>query len=179
MLEPVATLRFRPFLFAALLGACLTAGSATTARAAELEPPTGRVVLRLSGAIGIRNDGDAAAFDRAQLEAFPQTTVRTETPWTDGMVEFRGPLARDVLAAIGASGERVRATAINDYAVHIPLADFEAYDVILALRRDGEPMRVRDRGPIWVIYPWSDHGELNTDIYHGRSIWQLRSLVVE
>ena len=73
----------------------------------------------------------------------------------------------------------MRASAINDYTVEIPVADFESYPVIFAVRMDGKPMRVRDRGPIWVIYPWSDRAELNTDVYHGRAIWQLRSLVVE
>ncbi len=180
MLDPAA-IRLVPTttLLATLLSLGIAAGSTGEARAAELEPPTGRVVLRITGAIEARNDGDAAAFDLAQLEALAQTTVRTETPWTDGMVEFRGPLARTVLAAAGARGERVRATAINDYTVAIPVTDLESYSVIFALSMDGKRMRVRDRGPIWVIYPWSDHAELNTDVYHGRAIWQLRSLVVE
>ena len=131
------------------------------AASADLAAPTGRVVLRISGAIAVRNDGETAAFDMAQLEALPQRTLATATPWTDGVVEFRGPLARAVLEAVGAAGERVRATAINDYSVEIPVADFGSYDVILAVRRDGRPMRVRDRGPIWVIYPWSDHADLS------------------
>ncbi len=178
-MHPAATRRSPTVLFAALIATALGLGVAEKSRAAELEPPTGRVVLRLTGAIEVRNEGDAAAFDLAQLEALPQATLRTETPWTDGLVEFRGPLARTVLAAVGARGERVRASAINDYTVEIPVADFESYPVIFAVRMDGKPMRVRDRGPIWVIYPWSDRAELNTDVYHGRAIWQLRSLVVE
>ncbi len=182
MLDPAAAKRTPTVIGAALLASLsliLATGATSVARAAELEPPTGRVVLRITGTIEARNDGDAAAFDLAQLEALPQTTLRTETPWTDGVIEFRGPLARAVLAAVGARGERVRAAAINDYVVDIPMADFESLDVIFALRMNGKPMRVRDRGPIWVIYPWSDRAELNTDVYHGRAIWQLRSLVVE
>ena len=40
-------------------------------------------------------------------------------------------------------------------------------------------MGVRDRGPMWIIYPWSEHPEISDEIHHGRSIWQLESLVVE
>jgi hypothetical protein len=163
----------------ALTCVTLGPGAARSAHAEGLDAPAGRIILRVEGAIGVRNDGDSAAFDRAQLEAFPQVTVRTETPWTDGVVEFRGPLARAVLHAAGASGTSVQATAINDYTVEIPITDFESHDVILAIARDGEAMRVRDRGPIWVIYPWGEHEELRTEVYHGRSIWQLSTLVVE
>ena len=153
--------------------------SPAAAFASALAAPGERVVLRITGNLERTNDGDAAAFDLAQLGALPQTTVKTVTPWTEGVTEFRGPLAREVLGHVKARGIRVRATAINDYVIEIPIADFDSYDVILAIARDGKPMGIRDRGPIWVIYPWSEHPELQNEVYHGRSIWQLESLVVE
>ena len=148
-------------------------------RAADLERPAGRVLLRVTGAIEKRNDGDAAVFDRAMLEALPQTTVRTTTPWTEGVTEFRGPLGRVLLERVGTTGSQLNATAINVYTVSIPVADFREHDVIIALTRDGKPMRVRDRGPLWVIYPWSDEPQLRTEVHHGRSIWQLKAIAVE
>lgn len=162
--------------FAALL---LLGQVAPAADTADLPAPSERVILRIYGAIERHNGGDIAAFDRAQLEALPQTTVRTTTPWTEGVIAFRGPLARDVLETVGAHGTVVTATAINDYQVKIPFADFQSHDVIMALTRDGRRMRIRDRGPIWIIYPWSDHPELRDGLHHGRSIWQLESLTVE
>ena len=95
------------------------------------------------------------------------------------MVAFEGPLARDVLERLGASGSRIRAIAINDYVVEIPVSDLLEHRVILAMRRDGKPMSVRDKGPLWIIYPWSDEPALKTEIHHSRSIWQLKQLVVE
>jgi hypothetical protein len=35
------------------------------------------------------------------LEALPQVVVRTENEFSDGVVAYRGPLARDVIAEIG------------------------------------------------------------------------------
>ena len=136
--------------------------------------PEGPVLLTVR-----TSDAGEQRFDRARLAALPQVTVRTTTPWTEGVTAFTGPLARDVLAAAGFGGTRVQALAINDYAVEIPVSDFEQFAVIIAMTRDGKPMRVRDRGPLWVIYPWSDHPELRNERYHGRSIWQLKALTVE
>jgi hypothetical protein len=43
---------------------------------------------------------------------------------------------------------------------------------------NGEHLRVRTKGPLWVIYPWNDYSELQSESYYSRSIWQLRSLNV-
>lgn len=147
--------------------------------ARALERPTGPVVLEIQGRISETNDGEGRArFDQAMLSGLGVHEIRTRTPWTDGTVRFEGVLVRDVLAAAGAEGTMVRAVAINDYAVDIPIEDFISYPVILAFRRDGEAMGVRDKGPLWVIYPWSDHDELRTEVYHSRSIWQLKRMTV-
>ncbi len=150
--------------------------AALGARAAELPPPQGRVILSVEGMIDV--PGGIARFDRALLEALPQREIITVTPWTDGPARFEGPLLREVLARVGAQGARLEARAINDYAVTIPVSDAERYDVILALRRDGQPLTVRSLGPLWVIYPWSEHPELATETYYGRAIWQLERIVV-
>ena len=69
--------------------------------------------------------------------------------------------------------DAVRLTAANDYFVDIPTGDFQAYDVILAMQADGKPLSRRDRGPLWLMYPISDHAELNDPVYFRRLIWQV------
>lgn len=157
----------------------LTLAVLPCAGAQELAIPTGRVILTVDGALTHTNAGASAQFDLAMLESLPQHTVRTVTPWTEGLTEFTGPRGSELLAVVGAQGRSVVATAINDYQVEIPLSDFTDIAMILATRRDGKPMRVRDKGPIWVIYPWSDRPELKTEIYHSRSIWQLKALTIK
>jgi hypothetical protein len=61
----------------------------------------------------------------------------------------------------------------------VPAGDAFTYDVILAVLRDGEVMSVRDKGPIWVIYPMDDYPELQDDVFNGRLVWQLKSISVE
>lgn len=144
-----------------------------------LDFPRGPVILTVSGLIGRSNKAGQAILDAAALRSLPQTVIRTNTPWTEGMIDFEGPLLRDVLKLVGAEGDVLRAKAINDYYVEIPLSDALRYDVILAMRMNGREMTVRSKGPLWVIYPWNSATELRSETYYSRSIWQLMSLDIQ
>jgi len=100
--------------------------------------------------------------------------VRTENEFSDGVVAYRGPLVRDVLAKLGLDRlQKVRFVAVNDYYVDIPTSDFTDYDAILALEADGKPLSRRDKGPLWLMYPISDNAALRDPIYLRRLIWQV------
>ena len=112
------------------------------------------------------------------LAALPQTSFTTRTPWYAQPRRFTGPLLRDVLAAAGAKGTLIRLTALNDYRVDMPFADAQRHDVIVARLLDAKPMAVRDKGPLFVIYPFDAHAELRGAVYYSRSAWQLRKIDV-
>lgn len=108
------------------------------------------------------------------LQALPQHTLVTSNEFTDGAVTYTGPLARDVLELLALdSMETVRLTAANDYSIDVPTADFHRYEVILALEADGQRLSRRDKGPLWLMYPLSDHPELAGPLYNARLIWQV------
>lgn len=152
----------------------LSAGLAWPSRAEA----TGPVVLTVSGPLRV---GTAVHFDMAALTQLPQKELVSTTPWYGSPRSFTGPLLRDVLAAAGAPAQmqRIRATALNDYRVEIPVDDLQRYDVILARLLDGQPMAVRDKGPLFVMYPFDGHPELNGALHYSRAIWQLRRLEVQ
>ncbi len=152
---------------------------ADTRAEANLKRPVSRVILTIKGQIEVTNDAGAAEFDRGMLNDLRQVRVRTSTPWTEGMVNFQGVLVREVLKRVGAHGKTVTASVINDYAVKIPVSDFRKYEVILAMSQDGKPLQIRSKGPLWIIYPWSERPNLRSETYHNRSVWQLRSITVE
>jgi len=118
-------------------------------------------------------------FDLKTLESLPQFTFTTMTPWSDKPIQFTGPLLRDLLSISGAKGQNIRATAINDYRINIPSQDALRFDMIVATRMNGERMSVRDKGPLFVVYPFDSLPELQQARYYERSIWQLKSLEVE
>ncbi|MCH2165881.1 MAG: molybdopterin-dependent oxidoreductase [Marinovum sp.] len=153
-------------------------GSRTMAQESSVAPSQGPVVLEISGRIMASAPEQSFVFDIAGLEGLGTTDILTETPWTTGVVTFTGVRLRDILNAVDAQGSAVMATALNDYSITIPKEDSDMYDVIVATRQDGRLMTVRDRGPLWVIYPWSDRSELRNEVYYARSIWQLMSLEV-
>ncbi|NMM45566.1 oxidoreductase [Rhodospirillaceae bacterium KN72] len=161
---------------AALVVATIVVVGANAVRAADIEPlvpPTGDVLLTVGGAIDRTTDGEWALFDMAMLEHLPKTVVRTTTPWTEGEQVFEGVLFRDLAAFLGASGSQVQALALNDYLIEIPTSDFEQDEVIIAYLQNGQEMSVRDKGPLWVIYPDS----IENPHAQARMVWQLVKVI--
>ena len=134
----------------------------------------GRTILTLSGPDGISRD-----YDLAALEAMESTTLRTHTSWTDGPQSFTGVRASTLLAALLEQGTRVEAVALNDYKSTLPLQDLRDYPVIIAYKRNGEYMTVRDKGPLWIIYPQDDHPLLRSLETDQKMAWQLRRLIIK
>ncbi len=155
--------------FAGLMGATY---------ASALGTPTERPILTISGKIAVTNKDSTAQFDRPMLEALGMTTVETTTPWHEGKVKFEGVLLDRLMKQVGATGQRVAVVALNDYTTEIPMEDFAKYNVILAIKLNGEYMSVRDKGPLFIIYPYDSNPVLKTQTYYGRSAWQVARIDV-
>lgn len=147
--------------------------------AAALEPAEGEVLLTVTGAIGQTNAGEAAEFDLALLEGLGSVVIETTTIWTDGLQTFEGVELIDLLAAIEAEGTSLRAIAHNDYAVDIPVADAVEGGPIVAFLRNGDEMSIREKGPLWVVYPYDSTPEYQSETIYSRSVWQLNRIEVQ
>jgi hypothetical protein len=157
----------------------LLAGSlAMSSSAFALDKPKGDTVLTVTGHITQANAGSGAAFDLDMLENLDGRKGSMETPWTTGKTEFSGPYLRAVLAAAGASGKKLLVKAINDYAAEVPFEDAEKLDTILAVRMNGEEMSVREKGPVFLIYPFDKDKSLYNEKYFSRSVWQIKEIEV-
>lgn len=143
-----------------------------------LPPPTQPVILTIDGAIAVRNDKTGALFDAAMLDALPTHSFRTWTPWFSQPVTFSGPRLQDVLGAVAAKGRTLHMIALNDYAVDIPFDDATRFGPLLARRVDGKVIGVREKGPLFLIYPFDDRPETRTEMFYARSIWQLTRITV-
>ncbi len=164
------------FILTAVLG--LT-GSLSHGWAGPLSAPKEKPILEITGSITSTNKEGAAVFDREMLESLGMETITTTTPWHKGQVTFEGVPMAKVMELVGAKGKTVKALALNDYATQIPMEDFAKFGVILALKRDGEYMPVRDKGPLFIVYPYDSKPELKSQTYYGRSAWQLARMTVE
>ena len=68
---------------------------------------------------------------------------------------------------------------INDYAVEIPSDDWVEGGPIVAYLNNDEPMSVREKGPLWVVYPYDSDAAYQTEVTYSRSIWQLDRIIVK
>lgn len=155
------------------LGLATASGCASSSLATETGMPA---ILVVDGHVA---GGNPVRFDLDRLKSLPAITVKTVTPWTDGENTFEGVRVRDLLDRLGGKGSAVLVDSIDDYQIAIPMADFRDYDVIVAYAMNGQPLPLDDKGPLWIIYPFSAHFGLQKDIYFSRSVWQLTRLTVQ
>lgn len=171
MYKPVCGVFSRNLLLFAMILFSLLGGTVFA------QTPEGPAVLTVTGKISQHNAEQAFVFDRAMLEALPQATVVTQTPWYDEVSEFEGPLASAILEAVGADlNANMRVIALNDYSAVVPASDFSDLGVILAMKRNGDALRIRDKGPLFVIYPFDENPDLNSEVYYNRSVWQIKAI---
>jgi hypothetical protein len=147
-----------------------------TAYSDPLPSPTGPVILTVSGNILHTNNGNVAEFDRAMLMALEQGSIVTQNPWSDGMNTYAGPTGQALMAAVGAQGNTLVLTALNDYSAEMPRSDIDEFGLVFATHINAEQLRIRDRGPLFVIYPFTDQPSLNAERYHNRSVWQVNRI---
>ena len=86
-------------------------------------------------------------------------------------------------------GEMGQATVFNDD----PAAQARAFEAqgfewldcndeqhsVLAFLRNGDEMSVRDKGPLWVVYPYDSTPEYQSELIYSRSVWQLARIEVQ
>jgi hypothetical protein len=157
------------------LGSLLLTSFAT----AQTPQTAGKPILTVTGKIAAAPAESVIQFDREALEALGTVTIETNTPWYKRAQKFEGVPLDKLMQKVEASGEKVVAVALNDYSSEIPIEDFARYNVILALKRDGEYMPVRDKGPLFIVYPYDSNSELRSQKFYSRSVWQVTRLVIK
>lgn len=148
------------------------------AHADGLDAPKGDVVVVITGNISNTNQGDTAVFDMDMLENLPGLSKTLETPWTEEATTFSGPRLQALLREVGAQGSKLIVKALNDYSAEVPMEDADKFETILATRMNGDLMSVRDKGPLFLIYPFDTNPELFNEKYFSRSVWQISEVEV-
>ena len=126
----------------------------------------------------VAND-NVTEFSLTDLRKMDATTFQTTTIWTHGLQEFTGVALHVLLDETGAEGSTLAATAINDYVIEIPVSDAIPGGPIIAYERNGSTMSVREKGPLWIVYPYDSNIEYQSEVTYSRSIWQLDRLELQ
>lgn len=148
------------------------------AEIAPLPAPTGDAMLTVTGTIGVTNAPEGAVFDLAMLQEIGVTGFATSTTWTQGVIQFDGVSLKALLDRLGVTEGTLKMYAINDYVIEVPVSDAVENGPILAYSQNGEMMSVRDKGPLWMIYPFDLNEDYRSEVIYSRSIWQLVKIEV-
>ena len=116
---------------------------------------------------------EPVTFNLSQLKALKPETFETTTIWTEGVQSFTGVSLATLMEELGVEDGTVEAKAINDYAVEVPVSDAVEGGPIVAYLLNGEEMSVRDKGPLWIVYPYDANPDYQSEVIYSRSIWQL------
>lgn len=155
-------------LFAVVIAPIMAATGVSLA--ADLPPATGPVILTISGNIEQTNRppfdefedvltyfhersfDKAVEFDRAMLEALGTHEVEVNYVEWPTTFRFEGPYLSDVLELVGANPTMLTVVALDLFASEISKEDLGSHDWIVALKRDGEYLRLGQHGPVWVVF---------------------------
>jgi len=146
---------------------------AGTAHASGLDTPSEEIVLTITGQINASNVDGAAVFDLAALKSLGAEEFATTTIWTEGENRFTGVPLSALLSAIKVETGTFKATAINDYSIAFPVSEALEDSAMIAYAMNGDPMSVREKGPLWILYPYDSETKYQSEVYYSRSIWQL------
>jgi len=136
-------------------------------------------VLTVTGLVGDAEASGLLEVDLGMLEALPVTEFNTSTIWTEGVQTFSGVELSVLIEELGAGGRTIKAIAANDYAIEIPMSDAVPGGPIVAYKINGSLMNVREKGPLWIVYPYDQKPEYQNEVIYSRSIWQLTQIVVQ
>jgi len=165
----------RRFLHATACGAIAGIAASPTRVAAQHAPTAlrGPVLLTVSGLIGSGNRGaldpaldqmmakQKVAFTRARVwdfagvAALPARTIKPTLEYDNQPHALKGPALLDVMRASGVKVNDRTAffvRAVDGYAAHLPAAEAERRQFIIATHLDGRPLALGGLGPLWVVY---------------------------
>lgn len=163
---------------AATFSLALLLATAFPASGADLAKAEGKVILNIIGNISKSNSPSGVEIDKAMIESLPVVSFSTPTPWTEGDTEWTGVRLNEFLEYVGAESQEMHIKALDGYEVDFKNVDLQKYPVIIAYKQNGEYMSVRDLGPLWIMFPFADHPELDIQFNRSLSVWQIREIEV-
>ncbi|MBT3140445.1 molybdopterin-dependent oxidoreductase [Falsiruegeria litorea] len=135
-------------------------------------------ILTVSGLPVASGSEATVEFELEELRRIGEITFSTTTPWTEGEQTFTGVPLATFVSSLDLKAGVLKATAVNDYAVEIPVSEALFDGPIIAYLKNDERMSIREKGPLWLVYPYDSDAKFRTEIVYSRSIWQLDRIVV-
>ena len=127
----------------------------------EVPVPAGDIVLTVSGAIALTNNGDVFEFDIDMLKALPYVAYVVEDPWM-GEQAYGGVTLKAILRYVGipAGASTAVTIASDDKEVPVAIRDALYYPVLLVTTLDGDDLPASLGGPVKLAFPYDSDPEI-------------------
>ncbi|MFB9215904.1 molybdopterin-dependent oxidoreductase [Vibrio sinaloensis] len=110
---------------------------------------------------------------------FHAQSFETKLPWLDKSALFTGFKASDLLNYYRIDDAfSVSFVALNDYASSSRVEDLLQYQPIIAYQMNGEKMKVRNKGPYWLVFDLDKYPEIDNAGYHSQMVWQIDEIMI-
>jgi len=129
--------------------------------------------------VDVSSTAASAQFGLAELQAFPVVSFETETIWTEGVQQFTGVSLLALMSHLDITEGILELQAINDYVVEFPVSGAVEGGPIVAYERNGALMSRRDKGPLWIVFPYDSDPAYQTEEIFSKSVWQLVRIIVK
>ncbi|MGL4829941.1 MAG: oxidoreductase [Vibrio sp.] len=137
------------------------------------------VTYSASLTIQIENEQDQVITLKELITQLPQVSFTTHLPWLEEAHNFTGFRVSDLLNYLQQDqAQSITFMALNDYAANISIADIRQYQPIVAYYLDSKEMKIRDKGPFWLVYNLDQNPTLNTPAYYNHMVWQLSHILI-
>jgi hypothetical protein len=112
------------------------------------------------------------------LEKLGLVSYEVSDPWLLENITYTGVLLSDLLEVANTSDTitEVFATALDGYAIAIPVSEISAWPVLIATQSNGAHMSIENSGPTRIIFPYDQHDDITGA--RNMSVWNLESLDV-
>lgn len=113
------------------------------------------------------------------MSQFPISSFTTQLPWFEETKAFSGVKVSELLKYYKLdSALAVSFIALNDYAASSTVKDILTYDPIIAYQMDGKYMKIRNKGPFWLVFDLDSNPEINNPTYYSQMVWQIDEIVI-
>ena len=128
----------------------------------------------------IESTKGSEVYSLPRIESIGLKQLRTSTFWPEDDGVYEGVLLLDLLLDSGMQKcNSIEVSALDDYHVKIPCEDIQKWPVLLATRRDGKPMSIRQKGPTRIIYPKDLGGAVASSDMRSRWIWAIKTISIK
>lgn len=145
-----------------------------------IPPPTGGVILVITGHQGVTNVGQELQLDMQTIERMGLVRYSVFDPYLRKDTVYTGVLLStlaDILNIDPAGAFYL--SAIDDYHSTITIEQIQRWPILMATRQNGKYMDLGHGGPLRIIFPYDNYPELDHFLLHDLWIWNINTIEIE